>query len=203
MTADTDLQPTVAAQLAALADLLAPLGQTAWGTPSLCDGWRVREVIAHMTMPARYTEDQFMAELRSCEFDFGRLSNKIAAEDARLPTTKLIADLRSDVLGYWTPPEGGYRGALNHTVIHGLDAAVPLGAPRWCSDYALRTVLEGLTAGGGHAHFGTVIDGRRLEASDLDWAYGSGAVLRGPAHELALVLCARTLPDAHLTGSPL
>jgi len=34
-----------------------------------------------MTMAARYSEEEFMAELRRCDFDFGRLSNELAARD--------------------------------------------------------------------------------------------------------------------------
>jgi len=85
MTDDADLQPLVAADFLALADLLDSATEEQWDTPSLCEGWRVREVIAHMTMAARYPEDAFMAELRRYDFDFGRLSNEIAAKDAGLP----------------------------------------------------------------------------------------------------------------------
>jgi hypothetical protein len=81
---------------------------------------------------------------------------------------------------HWTPPGGGYHGTLNHVVIHGLDVTVPLGVPRRCPDETIRMVLDDLV-GGGHAHFGTQIEGRELQASDLDWSHGSGAVLRGEA----------------------
>ena len=86
---DAELQPVIAAEFLALADLLDSSSEPDWDTPSLCDGWRVREVIAHLTMAARYTEEEFMAELRECEFDFSRLSNKIATRDAELPATLL------------------------------------------------------------------------------------------------------------------
>src|SRR6478736_4538034 len=82
MTNDADLQPAVAAEFQALAGLLDSATEAQWDTPSLCAGWRVREVIAHMTMAARYSEEEFMAELRRCDFDFGRLSNEIAARAA-------------------------------------------------------------------------------------------------------------------------
>src|SRR5215469_2465384 len=112
MTDDADLQPAVAAEFQALAGLLDSATDAQWDTPSLCAGWRVREVIAHMTMAARYSEEEFMAELRRCGFDFGRLSNEVASRDAELPASELVANLRSDVMGRWTPPGGGYRGAL-------------------------------------------------------------------------------------------
>lgn len=202
-TNDAHLQPTVAAELSSLADLLAAASPAQWDTPSMCEGWRVREVVAHMTMAARYPEAEFMAELQRCEFDFTRLSNEVASRDASLPPAELVANLRSDVMQHWAPPGGGYHGALNHAVIHGLDMTVPLDVPRRSPDATIRVVLDDLAQGGGHAHFGTVIDGRRLEASDLDWSHGSGPVLRGAAGDLALAMCGRTVPAGRLDGEPL
>src|SRR5712672_309614 len=161
MNDDADLQPAVAAEFVALGGLLDSATDAQWDTPSLCAGWRVREVIAHMTMAARYSEEDFMAELRRYEFDFGRLSNEIAARDAELPADELVASLQSEVMQHWTPPGGGWHGALNHVVIHGLDA------------------------------------------TDLDWSYGSGGALRGPAEYLAVVMCGRNVPEGRLEGEPL
>ena len=202
-TADARLQPAVAAEYAHLADLLADASDAQWQTASLCDGWRVREVVAHMTMAARYPEEEFMAELQRHEFDFTRLSNEVASRDGRLPADELLASLRSDVMARWTPPGGGYHGALNHVVIHGLDITVPLGAARRSPDETIRVVLDDLTAGGVHARFGIAADGRHLQASDLDWSHGAGPVLRGPAADLALALCGRELPAGRLDGEPL
>jgi uncharacterized protein (TIGR03083 family) len=202
-TDDAHLQPTVAAEFTSLADLLAAASDAQWDTPSLCEGWRVREVVAHMTMAARYSEEQFMTELRRCDFDFTRLSNEVAGRDASLPAAELVANLRSDVMQRWIPPGGGYHGALNHVVIHGLDVTVPLGVPRRSPDNTIRVVLDDLTAGGGHAHFGTVIDGRHLQASDLDWSHGSGPLLRGAAGDLALAMCGRAVPAGRVRGKPL
>jgi uncharacterized protein (TIGR03083 family) len=200
---DARLQPAVAAEFASLADLLAAASDAQWDTLSMCAGWRVREVVAHMTMAARYPEEDFMAELRRCEFDFTRLSNEVASRDASLPADELLASLRSGVMQRWTPPGGGYHGALNHVVIHGLDITVPLGAPRCSPGQTIRIVLDDLTTGRGHAHFGIMIDGRHLQASDLDWSHGSGQVLRGAAEDLALALCGRAVPPGRLEGQPL
>ena len=202
MTDDANLQPAVAAEFLALADLLEGAADAQWDTPSLCAGWRVREVVAHMTMAARYSEEQFMTELRRCGLDFGRLSNELAARDAELPPGELLAGLRSEVMQHWTPPGGGWHGALNHVVIHGLDVTVALGVPRRPPDATIRVVLDDLTRGGVDAHFGTSIEGR-LQATDLDWSYGSGLALRGAAEDLALLLCGRTVPHGRLDGEPL
>ena len=192
--ADETLQPQVAAGYLALADLLEKIPAADWERPSLCADWRIREVVAHVTMPARYDEAAFMAELQARDFDFGRLSNDIASRDAGRPAAELLADLRSEVLQHWTPPGGGYRGALNHVVIHGLDITVALGAARGPSDETMGWILRDLTEGGTHQHFGVSISGRRFEASDLSWSYGSGDLVRGPAAELAVLLCGRTVP---------
>lgn len=203
MTDEAELQEMVAAEYLALADVLGSVSETEWDTPSLCEGWRVREVVAHMTMPARYDNEAFMAELRARDFDFGRLSNEVAARDGQLPTAQLVANLRDDTLLRWQPPGGGYHGALNHVVIHSLDATVPLGAARRPPDATMRVLLDDLTTGGGHGHFGTDLSGRQLQASDLDWSYGSGPALKGSAAALALTLCGRKLPAGQLDGAPL
>jgi uncharacterized protein (TIGR03083 family) len=89
------LQPGVAKSFLDLADLLDSIPDVQWDTPSLCEGWRVREVIAHLTTAARYSEEAFMAELRDCDFDFTRPSNHIAGRDANLPPGDLVNNLRS------------------------------------------------------------------------------------------------------------
>src|SRR5580693_1182412 len=169
LTDDAYFQPAVAAELTSLADLLDDASDAQWDTPSLCAGWRVREVVAHMTMAARYSEEEFMAKLQRCAFDFTRLSNEIAVRDAKLPAGELIANLRSEVMQHWAPPGGGYHGALNHAVIHGLDVTVPLGAPRLSPDQTIRVILDDLTEGDVNERFGIDIAGRHLQATDLEW----------------------------------
>jgi hypothetical protein len=153
-----------------------------------------------MTMPARYDEASFMAELQQDDFDFERLSPRIAARDAGLPIDDLVANLRSETLHHWSPPGDDEHGALNHAVIHSLDITVPLGAPRCATDDAIRIVLDDLTQGGVHAHFGTEIQGRSFSATDIAWSFGAGTAVSATAAELALNLCGRSLPNGSLTS---
>ena len=81
----------------------------------------------------------------------------------------------------WTPPGGGWHGALSHVVIHGLDVTVPLGVPRQSPDDTIRVILEDLTEGDGHNPFGIDVAGLSLQATDIDWSCGSGPPLRGLA----------------------
>lgn len=203
MAEDVDLQPAVAAEFETLADALDSITDAQWETPSLCKGWRVREVVAHMTMAARYSEDEFMAKLRAVDFDFSRLSEQIARQDAWLPSADLVANLRTERMRQWAPPGGGYHGALNHVLIHGLDATVPLGLVRRGPQESVRVILNDLTVGGVHDAFGVDIAGRRLQATDFDWSYGSGPQLRGAGEDLALAICGRALPAGRLDGDPL
>jgi uncharacterized protein (TIGR03083 family) len=48
----SDLWKTVAAERGALAEDLAELTDTQWNSPSLCAGWTVRDMIAHMSATA-------------------------------------------------------------------------------------------------------------------------------------------------------
>lgn len=202
-TDDIDLRPAIAGEFLALADTLQAMDGTRWDTPSLCEGWRIREVIAHLTMAARYPEQRFMAKLQEHGFDFTALSNAIAREDAGLSTSELLGNLRDRTMHEWAPPGGGYHGALNHVVVHGLDATIPLGVPHRGPEENLHVVLEDLTRGGGHENFGVSVMGRRLEATDLDWSFGSGAPLSGSSEALIVALCGRVLPRGRLDGAPL
>jgi uncharacterized protein (TIGR03083 family) len=197
---DTDRQTAIAGAYLALADLLESLPDETWDTPSLCAGWRVREVAAHVTMPARYSADRFMAELRGHGGDFTRLSNAVASRDAALPADVLVANLRDETLHRWTPPGGGSVGALNHIVIHSLDITVPLGIRRHFPDGTMRLVLDDLSSGGTHAHFGFEMDGRSLRATDIDWSFGRGEPISAAAEDLALMICGRDLPEGRVRG---
>ena len=62
-TSSAHLTDETEAERERLATFFGDLSPEQWDTPSLCEGWRVREVIAHLTMPARYDQDAFMEEL--------------------------------------------------------------------------------------------------------------------------------------------
>src|SRR5437016_777088 len=149
----------VAEECLALAGLLEASPAAAWDAPSLCEGWRTREVVAHMTMPVRYQGPAFMAELEAAGGDFTRLSNTIAARDAALPVASLLADLRSEVLHSWEPPGGGLPGALTHCVIHGLDITEALGLGRRVPEARIAAVLDTVAGPGRPSLFGVDLTG--------------------------------------------
>jgi uncharacterized protein (TIGR03083 family) len=82
---DATLMEMVAAQRRELTMLLGELEAEAWDRPSLCVGWRVREVVAHMIMPFRYTARRFATEMLKARGNFDRMSNRCARRDATPP----------------------------------------------------------------------------------------------------------------------
>jgi uncharacterized protein (TIGR03083 family) len=193
-TTQDDLHPWVATTYDGLADLLADGPAAAWDAPTLCEGWQVRHVVAHVTMPARLTPEQFGAEMAAAGGDFGKLSDTVAARDAALPADELLAALRSPVLHAWEPPGGGAIGALSHAVIHSLDVTVARDVPPVAPAEAVTAVLDHLAAADG-AFFGIDLSGTRLEAADTDRSWGGGAPVRAERGALLALLSGRTLPD--------
>jgi uncharacterized protein (TIGR03083 family) len=199
--ADDDLMPIVAAHRRAFGEVLAGLSADDWDTPSLCAGWRVREVVAHMTMPFRYSTPWFLGQMVRSRGNFARMADRIARRDARAPITALLDGWRTNENHPWSPPGGGLTGALTHDVVHGMDITVPLGIEHPVSEQALRVVLDNATSPRNSKHFGLDLTGIRLEADDLDWAFGDGEPLRGAARSLLLVLMNRRLPAELLSGA--
>ena len=191
----TDPQTWVADTYEGLADLIEAGG--AWDAASLCEKWQVRHVVAHVTMPARMTPEQFGAEMAAAGGDFAVVSDTVAARDAALPTAEHLDALRSPRLHAWQPPGGGAAGALSHAVIHSLDVTVALDRPPVAPGEAVSALLDQLTASHGD-WFGVDLTGVRLEATDTTWSGGSGQLVRADSGALVALLSGRTLPDGRL-----
>jgi uncharacterized protein (TIGR03083 family) len=197
------IQDMIAAQRGELAAVLGELPAGRWDAPTLCAGWRVREVVAHITMPFRYSAPRFMVELARSRGRFNQMADRVARRDAAsLSPGDLAGAVRSNIGHPWKPPGGGFSGALAHDVIHGLDITVPLGLPFAVPEERLRRVLPASLAERSVRYFGTELSGIELRATDLDWSLGSGAPLTGAAQDLLLALCGRKLPVGYLHGDP-
>lgn len=198
--ADSDIRDAIAAERHDLATILAGLPADAWDAPSLCAGWRVHEVVAHMTMPFRYSRAKVILELLKARGDFNRMADRCARRDAaKVSAGDLAASIMDNVRHPWKPPGGGYGGALSHDVIHGLDITVALGLDRVIPEDRLRIVLDGMTPKS-VTFFGADLDGVELRADDIDFTYGSGTPLHGAAQHLLLVVCGRALPAGLIRG---
>ncbi len=149
--------------------------------PSLCAGWRVREVVAHMSMGFRYPAVKVLGELVKARGSLHRMTDRLARRDADAhPDPELAAFLRTHARHPWKPPVGGFAAALGHDVVHGLDVTVALGLDRKVPEDRLRIVLDAIDPRAFRL-FGTDLTGVRLCADDLDWSFGTGTPLHGPA----------------------
>ncbi|WP_405678268.1 maleylpyruvate isomerase family mycothiol-dependent enzyme [Streptomyces sp. NBC_01511] len=197
-----DIRAAIAAERRELAALLDGLSAEEWNAPTLCAGWRVREVAAHMTMGFRYSLPTMVWELVKARGSLHRMTDRCARKDAAAHSTRELAALLADNADHpWTPPVGGIEAALGHDVIHGLDITVALGIGRRIPEDRLRVLLEGVNAKS-LKFFGADLDGVELRADDVDWSFGTGTPLSGAAQDLLLLAYGRRLPPGHLHGEP-
>ena len=199
-TTEMDLPAAIAGERRDEAAMLAALPPDAWNAPTLCEGWRVREVVAHQTMPFRYRGWRFVLEMLKAGGNFTCASDRIASRDAgTMSSGELIAAMADNADFQWRPPGAGLPGALSHDVIHGLDITVALGIDRQVPSERLEVAIEQVTSRRRNP-FGVDLDGVCLHADDIDWTFGSGAPVTGAAQHLLLVYCGRHLPAGLLHG---
>ncbi|KOT88197.1 hypothetical protein ADK86_33195 [Streptomyces sp. NRRL F-5755] len=197
-----EVRAAISAERRELADLLDTLRADQWEGQSLCAGWRVREVAAHMSMGFRLRLPAMLGELAKARGNLHRMTDRVARKDAAAHSpAALAAFLRDNADHPWTPPVGGLAAALGHDVVHGLDITVALGLDRRVPEDRLRVLLDAIRPSS-LKFFGADLDGVRLCAEDLDWSYGSGSPLYGSAQDLLLLAYGRRIPGSRLRGEP-
>ncbi len=202
MTTDEGIRAATADERRAQVAMYGSLTDGQWNATSLCSGWRVKEVLAHTTMPFRYSAGRVVRGVLAARGSFDRFADRAARRDAaELSTGELQASLRDNVGFDWSPPGGGPLGALSHDVIHGLDVSAALGIDdRHASPERCALVLSGLRPKQLRL-FGVDLTGVRLQATDADWSHGDGEVVEGRAQDLLLAVCGRRQPAGRLTGA--
>ncbi|HJD82868.1 maleylpyruvate isomerase family mycothiol-dependent enzyme [Kitasatospora aureofaciens] len=196
------IREQIAAERRELAGVFAGLTAEQWNSPSLCEGWRVREVVAHMSTGFRHSTARTLGELVRSGGNVHRMADRIARRDAAaLTEDRLAAALAEHAEHPWRPPVGGRIAALAHDAVHGLDVTVALGLgarlplPR-------AAALLGTVSARSLRFFGARLEGVRLRATDLDWSYGQGPLpVEGRAEHLLLVAYGRRVPAGLLSGA--
>jgi uncharacterized protein (TIGR03083 family) len=183
------------AQRQRLVRLLRELTDEQWRTPSLCAGWTVRDVAAHLTF-ARSTLPQLLTEFVRHPGPLNRSGRDSAIRRARQPTDQLIARIEAMVgsqrhITVVTPKE-----TLIDILVHSQDVAIPLGRPfeldRDAAAFAATRAYE----------MGWPFWAKRrfkrytLTATDADWSTGSGPEqLKAPIGTLLLAVTGRNIPS--------
>lgn len=196
------IREQIAAERRELAGVFAGLTAEQWNSPSLCEGWRVREVVAHMGTGFRHSTARTLGELVRSGGNVHRMADRIARRDAAaLTEDRLAAALAEHAEHPWRPPVGGRIAALAHDAVHGLDVTVARGL-RARLPLPRAAALLGTVSARSLRFFGARLEGVRLRATDLDWSYGQGPLpVEGRAEHLLLVAYGRRVPAGLLSGA--
>lgn len=182
-----------------MADFLASLRPEQWDQPSLCTGWRVRDVAAHVVSYEEHDWDDVIRRVRRAHFRPRRVNEVALAEYAALDPEELVEFLRNHLTPQGATRRFGGRVGLVDALIHHQDMRRPLGMRREIPSERLLCALPfAVTApplrGFWHAR------GVRLIATDLDWSRGRGPEARGPAEAVLMVLAGRRGVAPELIG---
>jgi uncharacterized protein (TIGR03083 family) len=197
--AKADIWPVVHAERKALASDLTGMPAERWSTQSLCSGWTVRDVLAHMTATAKVTPASFFPKLIGSGFSFERLQAKnIAREEGASPEETLTGF--EGVLNSTKRPPGPPESMLGETIIHSEDIRRALGIPHSYPVDATVQVADFYKRSNLILHSKNRITGVKLRATDTDWSYGNGPEVTGPVIALLLAMTGRKAALDELSG---
>lgn len=187
----------LAAERRDFADLLRGLTASQWDRPSLCEEWRVRDVVAHllydaMSLPALV--GQALLAGSANRFN-ARIVDRWRGSDTSALVTAFAQLDGNGPLGRWFPAL-----TLADVLVHQQDVRRPLGELRTIPAERLLLVLSHSDP---FTRPGRRTKGLRLVATDVDWSAGTGAVLRGPGEALIMVIAGRPAALADLDGEGL
>ncbi|AHH17652.1 hypothetical protein NONO_c28620 [Nocardia nova SH22a] len=199
---DTDrIWAAVAAERASLIELLRPLPESDWDRASLCAGWRVRDVVAHLILSADSGLGSILINLVRARGDFDRMVRDTAVRHAdRRSTAHLLAELHDSVGARTTPIGTRPIDRLMDLLVHGQDIAIPLGIEREMPALAACSALDRVWSGGFPFHARKKFGGYRLVASDGSWTAGAGPLVEGSVTELLMLITGRLPRPGRLTG---
>jgi uncharacterized protein (TIGR03083 family) len=195
-----DVWSLVHAERAALIDDLERLDDAQWAAPSLCAGWTVHDVVAHLVDSALTTRLGFLVGLARARLDFDR-QNARGVQRHRAASPRETLERLGQVAARTSTPPAPLDSRLVEEVVHGEDIRRPLGLRR---GYPPETVVRALrlqartpaSFGGAKELLAQV----RLTATDLDLSLGNGPPVTGSALSLLLAVCGRRLTSGDLDG---
>ncbi|MEU7698599.1 maleylpyruvate isomerase family mycothiol-dependent enzyme [Streptomyces sp. NPDC015492] len=195
-----DVWPLVHAERAALIGDLARLDDEQWRRPSLCAGWTVHDVLAHLVDNARATRLGFLAGLVRARFDFDRLNTR-GVERERGATPAETLDRFRRAAPRTSAPPAPLDSRLVEELVHGEDIRRPLGLtrsyPPRAVERALRLQARTPVAFGGAKE---LLSRVRITATDTGLALGDGPAAEGPALSLLLAVTGRAAVLEDLRG---
>jgi uncharacterized protein (TIGR03083 family) len=194
--------PLIRAERVALIADLEPLTDAQWSTSSLCAGWTVRDVLAHVTTTAKMTPARFVGRLAGSGFRFNAFNAKGVQDEQGATPADALARFKAQVDRTTSPP-GPIDAMVAEIVIHSQDIRRPLGIAHTYQPDALTLVGDFVVKGN------LLLGGKRratgltLTATDVDWSRGAGPEVKGPLPSIILALTGRKAGLSDLTGDGL
>jgi uncharacterized protein (TIGR03083 family) len=172
-----------------LADLLESLPRAAWEQHSLCEGWSVRDVGAHLTFSHSRLRDVAWPALRT-GFRYNEMI-RYAALHSPLIRTQIVATLRGFVGSRRRVPFVTELEPLLDILVHSQDICVPLGIEHPMPVDAAVAAADRVLSLRGPMRLWEPPCGVRLVATDANWAYGEGVEKRALIQSHLLTLTGR------------
>ncbi len=107
-----DIWDMIANQRCQLADVFDGLDASQWTTPSLCEGWTIRDIAGHLISPQELGMTKMLLHFAGSGFNFDKMVDKVARQFAQRPTSELVRLLRTHAESRWTPPGLGPEAPL-------------------------------------------------------------------------------------------
>jgi uncharacterized protein (TIGR03083 family) len=203
VTLDRDeVWQVIDAQRLSLANLLEDLSQDEWLQPSLCAGWTVRDVAAHLTLQQVGIGGAIGMMLR-WRGSLDRTIHDVACWRAvTLPTRRIIAEIRGMVGSRRHNIGVTHLETLTDILVHAQDIAIPLGRhhdmpPRAAAIAASRVLFMRWPPPLPSARN---VAGFRLTATDTSWSAGEGPEVHGPIGAILLICAGRLAALPRLSG---
>ena len=184
----------------ALADLLETLSPAEWDHPTLCPGWAVRDVAAHVIASPQFGLADLVPALWRGRGDYNRAMYLDARARGRRPVESILADYRRLDGSRRHPPGTTVREPLLDVLVHTQDIALPLGRHHAMPPEAARTAADRVWSMPFPFWARRRLRGVTLTATDIDWRAGSGPEVRGTMEALLLLLTGRTAALDRLEG---
>jgi len=184
---------------ALIQDLLA-LEKQQWTMPSLCPGWDIHAVLAHLVSDAKTTRIGFVSKLIAAGFRFDRINASGIARERCTDPNQTLAHFQG-VRSRTTCAPAPLATRLVEVFVHAEDMRRPLGIDHEYPVAEVATALRyqlktSVKLGGGKER----AEGLRLIAIDTDLDEGVGKEVRGAAIALLLAVSGRPVHERELTG---
>lgn len=185
-----------------LADLLEDLSDDEWRQPSLCAGWTVRDVAAHLTLQQLGLTDVIAMMLRWRGSMDRTIQDAAHRRATALSTEQIIAEIRGMVGSRRHNLGVTHLETLIDILVHGQDIAIPLGRHHDMPPAAAATAASRVLSMRWPPPLpaARTVTGFRLIATDTPWSAGVGPEVHAPMAALLLVCTGRLAALPQLSG---